>query len=1068
MRSLYNHPRVVILLLLLIVVAGGAAIATMPRLEDPDMKNRVVHVITPFPGANAERVEGLVTEPIENKLREVSEVDDISSTSREGLSFITVEMKDEVEDVDRVTALLRDKMGEVSGLPAGAQEPSLDENRLHAFTAIVGLVWKSEGAPNYAILGRHATELESRLRNVTGTDFTRRFGLPEEEIAVTVDENLLGPLGLSAQDVADRIFAADAKNTAGTLSGETARFVVEVAGSLDGLQRIRSIPLSTSEETGIVSVGDVAQVTRTHRDPPDSLAYLNGDYGVVLGARMLPENRIDSWMARIDEILETYRASLPDNIEARVIFDQAGYTQERLAGLMENLVYSALIVFVTLLITLGWRASVIAGSVLPLAGLSALAALNALGFQIEQMVITGMIVALGVMVDNAIVVTDEVQTRLIRGERRAKAVARTVAKLWLPLAGSTTTTVIAFMPILLMPGNAGEFVGGISASVIASLIASYLLAFVVLSALAGRILGRKKTEAEAETEAKSATPDNAPLETAERRWWREGVDARPVREAFRRSLDWSIARPKTSMLLASLLPVIGILMATGLTEQFFPPSDRDQFHIELELPNQASIEETRAIVEEVHARVVSHPEVVSAHWSIGESAAKFYYNLLTNRDSVANYAQAMVTVRDASKINGVIETLQSDLDRNYPEVRSLVRKLEQGPPYNAPVEIRLFGPDLQTLRSLGEEVRQILSGVPDVLHTRTSLSTGRPKLVVDADEDAAATLGLDLRALADQLRAAVAGAEGGSVLEQTEDVPVRVQTDTVTRSTLAGLRSIEIVPPLRSRARDQGYEVVPLTALAEVEVAPSVTAIARRNGERVNTVQGFIALDVLPETVFAKLRQRLEAAGFTLPAGYSLDFGGESEERNEAVGKLMAQAGVLAVLMVIAIVLTFNSFRLAGITFASAAQAGGLGLLALAVFGYPLGFVVIVGLMGLIGLAINAAIVILSELKGDPAACAGDRDAIVHGVMTTGRHIASTTLTTFGGFTPLMLSASPFWPPFAIAIAGGALMSMIVSFYFAPAAFALLMPPKTRRERAAAQESRQQTLPVRADAQAAE
>lgn len=1057
MRSLYNYPRLIVLVVLLIAVAGSAAITTMPRLEDPHMKNRIVFVITSFPGADAARVEALVSEPIETKLREVAEVEDISSTSREGLSFITIELKDEVDDVDRVNALLRDKLAEVTDLPDGAGEPVFDEDRLYAFSAITGLIWKSETAPNYAILGRHAQELRTRLTNIDGTDFVRIFGLPIEEIAITVDEDLLGPLGLSVDDVAERVFAADAKNSSGVLSGESNRLVVEVAGSFDGLQRIRSVPLASNAETGIVTVGDVARVERTHRRPPDALAYLDGDYGVVVAARMLPDTRNDLWMERIEEVLANYRTRLPENISAEVIFDQARYTGERLSSLMGNLTYSALIVFTVLLITLGWRASILAGSVLPFAALAALALLNTLGFQIEQMVVTGMIVALGIMVDNAIVVTDEVQTRLLHGERRSKAVARTVAKLWLPLLGSTVTTCIAFLPILLMPGNAGEFVGGISASVIATLVASYLLAFTVISAIAGRVLGRTKADESAAT-----------VEALPRRWWREGVDARPVREAFRRSLEWSMRRPKTSLLLAGALPIAGLTLAFGLTEQFFPPSDRDQFHIEIELPAQASIEETRKLVEEVHARVRAHDAVRSAHWSIGESAAKFYYNLLTNRDSAANYAQGMITLRDADFVDDTIKALQAELDRAYPAVLTLVRKLEQGPPYAAPIEVRLFGPDLETLHRLGEEVRAVLSGIPSVQHARASLNVGRPKLLVTADEEAAATLGLDLRSLADQLRAAVTGTAAGSVLEETEDVPVRVKTDDAARMTLAGLRSLELVPPVLTRGEDDAYRSIPLTALAEVEITPSVSAIARRDGERVNTVQGFIALGVLPETVLAELESRLEAADFALPAGYRIGFGGESEERNEAVGRLMAQAGVLGVTMIIAIVLTFNSFRLAAITFAAAAQAAGLGLVALWAFGYPLGFVVIVGLMGLIGLAINAAIVILSELRGDPAACAGEDGAIVHGVMATGRHIASTTLTTFGGFVPLMLAEGTLWPPFAIAIAWGAVLSMIVSFYFAPAAFKIFVARPDHGAARLAQTTLPTPLRSPVDAQAAE
>ncbi|WP_042087518.1 efflux RND transporter permease subunit [Iodidimonas nitroreducens] len=1033
MGSLYRYPRLIILLLLLIMVAGSAAITTMPRLEDPHMENRVAFVITRFPGASAARVEALVTEKIERKLREVAEVDDISSSSRVGLSFITIEMKDEVEDVDRVSALLRDKLAELTDLPEGAADPVYDDDRLYSFTAIIGLVWHGESAPNYAILGRHARELDTRLSNIPGTDFVRTFGLPSEEIAVTIDDDMLAAMGMSALDVANRVFAADSKNSAGTLSGEDNRYVISVDGAFDSLERIRTIPISTNADTGIATLGDVAKIERTHRDPPDSLAYLSGDYGVVVAARMLEDNRIDGWMEKVQSMLDSYQATLPENITADIIFDQAQYTHQRLSDLMQNLIYSAFIVIIVLLVTLGWKASFIAGSILPLAALASLAVLNLLGFQIEQMVVTGMIVALGIMVDNAIVVTDEVQGRLLRGERRSQAVARTIRKLWLPLMGSTVTTVIAFMPIILMPGNAGEFVGGISASVIAALITSYIISFTIIAAMAGRVLTRS-----------DPVQDATQGQHHSRTWWRDGVDAKPIRLAFRRSLHWSMNHPRASLLIASALPLMGLLLASTLDEQFFPPADRDQFHIEMTLPAQASIEETRQLVEEVHARLAEDPDLLSAHWYIGQSAAKFYYNLLTNRDGAANYAQAMITATSPAAADRMIGRYQDRLDRAYPHVQTLVRKLEQGPPYNAPVEIRIHGPDIETLRELGEQVRRVMASVPSIIHSSTSLEVGRPEITIVPNERAAATLGIDLRMIADQIRAAVDGASGGSIIEETEDVPVRIRTSNEGRTSLEGLRALELVPGISNREADGSFSSVPLTALARLEVKPSVGSIPRRNGERINTVQGFIPPDILPETAFAEVNKRLDAANFSVPPGYSIDYGGESEERNEAVGKLMAQAGVLGVLMVIAIVLTFNSFRLAAITFASAIQAAGLGLLSLWVFGYPLGFVVIVGLMGLIGLAINASIVILSELKNDPAAMDGDDEAIIHAVMSTGRHIISTTLTTVGGFMPLILSPSSFWPPFAVAIAGGALFTMIVSFYFAPAAFKLMLGRKSQ------------------------
>ena len=459
----------------------------------------------------------------------------------------------------------------------------------------------------------------------------------------------------------------------------------------------------------------------------------------------------------------------------------------------------------------------------------------------------------------------------------------------------------------------------------------------------------------------------------------------------------------------------------------------------MQLPHEASIEDTRQLVERAQAIVAAEPGVVSAHWYIGDSAAKFYYNLLNNRDGVASFAEGMITATSVDEADRLIVTFQDVFDRAFPHAQTLVRSLEQGPPFNAPIEVRVVGPDLEVLRALGDQVRREMTKIGTVTHARSTLEVGRPEIVVRADEDNTALVGLRLRDVADQLRTAIDGSIGGSILEETEEVSVRVRSNSAERSSLSGLRGLELRPGNAVRAVDESFEGVPLTALAEVGVEASVGAIPRRNGERINTIQGFLELNVLPQSALNQLQALFVADGITVPPGYRLEFGGESEERNEAVADLMSQLGVLGILMVIAIVLTFNSFRLAGITFAAAFQAAGLGLLSLWASQYPLGFVVIVGVMGLVGLAINAAIVILSELRGRAAAQAGDADEIVGGVMATGRHIVSTTLTTVGGFMPLILASGDFWPPFAISIAGGAFLSMIVSFYFAPAAFKLFV-----------------------------
>ena len=310
-------------------------------------------------------------------------------------------------------------------------------------------------------------------------------------------------------------------------------------------------------------------------------------------------------------------------------------------------------------------------------------------------------------------------------------------------------------------------------------------------------------------------------------------------------------------------------------------------------------------------------------------------------------------------------------------------------------------------------------------------------MLVNVNEDEAGIIGLSLRDVADQLRGGLDGEIGGSIIEATEEVPVRIRMGRAERSDINALENIQLEPRRGGKAQDGSYLGTPLSAVADVQLVPSVGNIPRRNSVRENAVHGVLENNLLPDVVFQKLQARLEAQGFTAPPGYKIEFGGESAERDRAMEQLMATAGVLAVIMLIAVVLTYDSFRLAGITFAAAIQAAGLGFFALWLTGFPRGFIVIVGAMGLVGLAINAAIVILSELKQNRASRAGDRDAVVAGVMSTGRHILSTTLTTVGGFTPLMLASAEFWPPFAITIAGGTFLSMVVSFYFAPAAFTL-------------------------------
>lgn len=1038
--SLYNHPRLVWLILLFIVVAGLNSYTNMPRLEDPHMASRIVQISTFYPGADAERVEAEITEKLETKIREIAEVKEVQSTSNPGVSFINVELEDRVTDAKPITARLRDKVAEVTDLPAGSTAPDFSDTRIYAHAGIIALTWEADAPINYAILGRHARELASRLRNLSGTDFVDIFGLPKEEIRVTFDDALLASHGVTVADMANAINQSDARGAAGRVSGGGNEFIVSVDGALDSLERIRKVSLSFDEAGASLRVGDVATVTRGFEDPVSQFAYLGGSYGVAVAARMFEDNRIDVWSEQVGRVMEDFSANLPASVKLERIFDQREYADARLNDLMGNLAVGALVVVVVLFISLGYRASFVAASILPLTLLAALAATDLLGLRIEQVLVTGLIVALGIMVDNAIVITDEIQQLRLKGVRRSVAVAKTIQKLWMPLAGSTATTIIAFMPLVLMPGNAGDFLIGIPAAVIASLIASYIIAFTIISAVAGRVVeGMSPKEAAAIAAQGSA-------ERPKRVWWRDGIEGRWMADKFRASLAWSVRRPLRSMAVASAVPFLGFFLAGQLTEQFFPVSDRNQFRVELFLPSQASINETRRAVERLHTLLDAEEAIVSDHWFAGVRPAKFYYAMLGSNDGVSSIATAAVTTNHFDEIPDLIKRLQTGLEYEFPEAIILVREFITGPPIQAPLEVRVIGPDLAVLEELGDQVRAVMSREPHVTVTRTSLKAGRPQISVVAREDDVNVTELTLSQIEDQLRALTTGIIATQVIEETQQVPVRLVAERSERQDLASIANMNLRGSATTRLSDNSFEDIPLSALAEVKLDTKVGTITRFDSERVNTVQGYLEFGILPGDAFARFQQSLEASGLQVPPGYEIRFAGESAERDEAVGNLFGAVGMLVVMMLICIVVTFNSFRLAFVTLGAAAQAAGLGMFSLWLFNYPMSFVVIIGLMGLVGLAINAAIVILAELRGLEGARAGDEDAVVHGVMATGRHIISTTCTTVGGFMPLILAGGAFWPPFAVAIAGGAFLSMIVSFYFAPAAFLWL----TRRNRISA------------------
>lgn len=1026
---IYRNPRLGVLLVGLIIVAGVSSFVLLPRMEDPLLTERAALITVRVPGADAVRVEATVTDRIERALREIEEIKELRSTSRPGAVTLSVELRDDVYVPDPVWSRVRDKLADVSDeLPDEAEAPRFEQLDVKAYALLVGLQWRAESVADrsslstrYALLNRLAEELEQRLKAVPGTEEVDTFGAPREEYQVELNEAQLAQLGLSVQDVARQLARSDSKVSAGLLRSGGTAMLLEVAGELDSIARIGATRIQVAPGQ-VVQLSDIATVVKSVSDPAGRLAFVDGGRSVVLGSLVRPDTRIDEWSADAQAVIRDFRRTLPAAITAEVFFEQDGYVAARLVSLFNNLLVGAGAVMVVILFMMGWRNALIVGLSLPLAGLMVLAGLRGLGIPMHQMSVTGLIIALGLLIDTAIVVADEVSHRMRQGSSRLTAVEDSVRHLAIPLLGSTLTTAFAFAPIALMPGPAGEFVGSIGVSVILAIFSSLLLSLTLIPALAA---------------ATRPASTGQPGSMVRQAFWVDGLHWPRFTAMTGILLQFLLARPWLAVGLSTVLPVVGFALAATMTEQFFPASDRDQVHIEVELSPLATIDGTQAVVARLDQFLDQSGKVQRTAWFLGESAPSFYYNVIPRRRHAPNYAQAIIQLeRGVSPLDWINE-VQSQLDGLAPEARVIVRQLEQGPPFDAPVEVRVTGADLEELRQLGDEVRRVLGQLPDVVHTQADLSDVLPKLSLGLSEQEVRRSGLSFGEIAAQLRQSTEGSLGGTILEDTEEVPVRVRVDRRASRRLAGLQSTELQPATESRLDGAGG--VPLAAIADARLVSEVAAISRLNSRRINEVKAYLRAGTLPSRVVGQFKQAWAESGVSVPGGVSVEFGGEAEERDAAVGNLVASTGVLGVLLLATLVLSFSSFRLAGLVILVAGLSLGLGLLSVAAFGYPFGFMAIIGTMGLVGVAINDTIVVLAAIRGDRRAATGDVDAILQVVQQSSRHVIATTLTTVAGFAPLVLGGGGFWPPMAIAISGGIVGATVLALVFTPAMYRLLV-----------------------------
>ncbi|MDX1293171.1 MAG: efflux RND transporter permease subunit, partial [Hyphomonas sp.] len=678
----FKLPRLAILAILVVLIGGVGAMLTLGRQEDPTLIERYGYVLTAFPGADAERIEALITEPLEAALMELPEIDEVASTSRSGFSQVRVEIREDLSaaEVDDTWTLIRAQVDKARAqFPAGTGSPEVERLYVGAATLVVSLTWTGEGDPPLTVMRRFALDLEDQFQRLPGTEETETYGMPDEEVRVVVDPQALSASGLSFREAAALIASADSKTPAGRLRGDGGTIGFEVGGEFDGISRVRQVPLLQRPDGSAVRVADVATVEKGFANPSTRQAFENNRRAVLVGVYISPGQRVDKWAEGARAIADGFAASAPPGLKVETVFDQSSYTNDRLNGLAQNLLFSAFIVVAVLFVTMGWRSAIVVGMAIPLTVSLVLILFSLFGHPLHQMSVTGLVISLGLLIDNAIVVVDEFDQLRAKGQSRFEAIRQSLKHLAAPLAASTLTTALAFAPIAMLPGGAGEFVGMIGLSVVFSISASFVVSITVIPAMAGWFDRQRGWE--------TGQPKRP------RRWWRDGVTNDFISDGYRASIEAVLRFPVLGILAGVAPAIFGFWLVGQLPSQFFPQTERDQFQVSLQLSPESGIGDTVEVVHRATEMISAIDGVEGVTWVLGQPSPRVYYNILNNTEGVEGFASGWVQLDGDERTHEIVGEVQRMVREEFPSARFLALPFEQGPPADAPIEFRIMGND---------------------------------------------------------------------------------------------------------------------------------------------------------------------------------------------------------------------------------------------------------------------------------------------------------------------------------------------------------------------------------------
>jgi multidrug efflux pump subunit AcrB len=1003
-----THRALVMFMILVLGAAGAYAYFNLGRAEDPSFTIKVMNVQVAWPGATAADMQSQVADPIEKKLQELPHLDRVETYSLPGVSFITVTLSDTTPPA-KVADLwyqVRKKVGDIRGeLPAGTIGPNFNDEYGDVYSAIYMIT--ADGLTPAEVKAR-AEDIRQRLLRVADVNKVDIIGERPERIFIEFSHAKLATLGVAPQQIFDSVARQNAVVSGGSVDTAADRINLRVTGAFSGVDAIAAVPVQADGR--VFRLGDIATVTRGYEDPASFLVRTGGKPAIGLGVSMQDGANIVTLGENLKREMKAITAELPVGIDITQIADQPAIVDQSVSEFFKVFLEALAIVLVVSFLSLGWRTGIVVALSVPLVLAIVFLVMFAWGLDLHRITLGALIIALGLLVDDAIIAIEMMVVKMEQGWDRARAATFAWTSTAFPMLTGTLVTAAGFLPVGFARSSSGEYAGGIFWVVGLALIASWLVAVVFTPYLGLKLLPDFARKAGA----------HAPADPG-------AIYDTRIYRALRRVIEFTL-RWRKSAVAVTVAMFLGSIAGFGLVQQqFFPTSTRTELFLEMRLPEGSAIGVTDAAARKGEKLLAGDPDVATYTTYVGQGSPRFWLGLnpiLPN----ANFAQIVIVAKDLPARERLKARLEQALAEGaVPEARTRVDRFVFGPPVGFPVQFRVVGPDPLKVRAIADDVRKVMAQNPNIIDPHLDWGEQVKSIRLEVDQDRARALALTPQDVAQTLQTLLSGFTVTQYREGIEKI------DVVARAAAAERLDLDRLPGLTVATRNG--VAVPLAQIARLHYEFEEPILWRRNRDLVLTARGDVVDGVQAPDVSNAVLAQLKPVMGALPHGYRIETGGSIEESVKANAALAAVFPVMGVAMLALLMIQLQSFSRLALVFVTAP----LGLIgatgALLVSGRPFGFVALLGLIALAGMIMRNTVILVDQIDRDIAEGHARHRAIVDATVRRARPVVLTAAAAILGMIPL--ARSLFWGPMAITIMGGLLVATVLTLLVVPALYAI-------------------------------